>query len=104
MPADPMLSSELKSLHEEISTVRRDRPPAARRAAGGGAEAGPESAAAGAPSDSEIRYLQEQLRELVDEVRNFFEEGEKNISAHPTESVLGAMLVGILIGVLLGRR
>ena len=31
-------------------------------------------------------------------------EAEKGISAHPTQSVAGALLVGILIGRLLGRR
>jgi len=37
-------------------------------------------------------------------VKNFFAETEKNISAHPAQSVIGALLVGILIGHLLGRR
>ncbi len=87
--------------------MRRERPPGApapRRAAGGGAETGTESAAAGTPEDPEVRYLREQLRDFVDEITDFFEEAEKNVAAHPAESVLGAMLVGILIGYLLGRR
>ncbi len=48
--------------------------------------------------------LRDQLRELVNEATAFFEEAEKNIAAHPTESVVGALLVGVLIGRLLGRR
>ena len=48
--------------------------------------------------------LREQLRELVNQVTTFFDEAEKNIAAHPTESVVGALLVGVLIGRLLGRR
>ena len=40
----------------------------------------------------------------MDEIKNFFAETEKNISAHPGQSVIGALLVGILIGRLLGRR
>jgi ElaB/YqjD/DUF883 family membrane-anchored ribosome-binding protein len=38
------------------------------------------------------------------EATSFFDEAEKNIAAHPTESVVGALLVGILIGRLLGRH
>jgi len=44
------------------------------------------------------------LRELTSEATRFFDEAEKGISAHPTQSVVGALLVGILIGRLLGRH
>jgi ElaB/YqjD/DUF883 family membrane-anchored ribosome-binding protein len=47
---------------------------------------------------------QGQLRELVQEITGFVEDAEKNISAHPAMSVVAAMLLGILIGSLLGRR
>ena len=48
--------------------------------------------------------LRDQLRQLTSEVTSFFDEAEKSISAHPTQSVVGALLVGILIGRLLGRH
>jgi ElaB/YqjD/DUF883 family membrane-anchored ribosome-binding protein len=47
---------------------------------------------------------QGQLRELVQEITGFVEDAEKNISAHLAMSVVAAMLLGILIGSLLGRR
>jgi ElaB/YqjD/DUF883 family membrane-anchored ribosome-binding protein len=50
------------------------------------------------------RELREQLRELADEVTHFFDQAEKNIAEHPSESVIGALVVGILIGRLLGTR
>jgi len=41
---------------------------------------------------------------LLVEASGFFDQADKNIAAHPTASVLGALVVGILIGRLLGRR
>ena len=38
--------------------------------------------------------MREQLRDFVSNVEKFFEEAEKNIATHPTESVVGALLVG----------
>jgi hypothetical protein len=105
MAADAVVSRELKSLQDELSVSQRDRmsPPAPPppSAAASGVSATP----AGPPQETtEEHELREHLRDLVNEVTNFFEEAEKNIAAHPTESVVGAMLVGILIGRLLGRR
>ena len=50
-----------------------------------------------------IRGLHEELRELDNEIKEFVDDAEKNVSAHPTASVIGAMVLGILIGRLLGR-
>ena len=103
MAADTVVSRELKSLQEELSTSQRDRvsptPPQAAGASGTTATppAPPKEAA-------EKRELREQLQDLVNEVTAFFEEAEKNIAAHPAESVVGALLVGVLIGYLLARR
>ena len=96
---DAIASRELKSLQEELLAAQRERmaaPQAPATMAPGPAEPPEDS-----PSERELR---EQLRELVSEVTTFFEEAEKSISAHPTQSVVGALLVGILIGRLLGRR
>jgi hypothetical protein len=99
MAADVVVSRELKSLRDELSAAQRERvapsavPPPM-----------PFSSAQPVKESPDERELRDQLRELVNEVTGFFEEAEKNISAHPTQSVIGAMLVGILIGRLLGRR
>jgi hypothetical protein len=109
MPAgDPVLASELKALQDDVSTsqrqrrARREAPPAVNSAPA------PEAAAAKPAHDAEdatdSREIREQLRELLEEAGDFFKDGEKNIATHPNASVLGALLVGILIGRLLGRR
>jgi ElaB/YqjD/DUF883 family membrane-anchored ribosome-binding protein len=103
MAADAVVSRELKSLQEELSTSQRERvsttpsPPAAASGTAAAPSLPPKEAA-------EERELREQLRELVNEATTLFEEAEKNIAAHPAESVVGALLVGVLIGRLLGRR
>ena len=103
MAADAVVSRELKSLQDELSTSQRERlsptpPPAA-------AASGPPATPPPPPKETaEEHELRDQLRELMNEATAFFEEAEKNIAAHPTESVVGALLVGVLIGRLLGRR
>jgi hypothetical protein len=103
MATDAVVLRELKSLQEELSTSRRERgTPVALPEA-------PASVTAETPPPppkeiAEELALREQLRELVNEVTTFFEEAEKNVAAHPTESVVGALLVGVLIGRLLGRH
>ena len=99
---DAVVSGELKSLQEELSASQRERmSPSAAKAAAGDKTATPEPSLKAPSEENELR---EQLGELVTEVTTFFEEAEKNIAAHPTESVVGALLVGVLIGRLLGRR
>jgi len=96
---DAVTSRELKSLQEEMLAAQRERtaaPTAPATIASGPAEP-PEGS-------SGERELRDQLRELASEATTFFEEAEQSISAHPTQSVVGALLVGILIGRLLGRR
>ena len=95
MAADIVVSHELKSLQEELSAAQQ-----ARLAAPAVSPSAPEPVR----ESAEERELRQQLRELADEVTRFFEEAEKNISAHPAQSVVGALLVGILIGRLLRTR
>lgn len=103
MAADAVVSRELRSLQEELSTSQRERvSPTPSPAA---AASGPTATPPPPPEETaEEHELRQQLRELVNEATTFFEEAEKNIAAHPTESVVGALLVGVLIGRLLGRR
>lgn len=99
MATDEVVSRELKSLQEELSATQRERPvaPAVPPPA-------PPSPLEPVRESADERELRDQLHELVSEVTSFFGDAEKNISAHPTQSVIGAMLVGILIGRLLGRH
>jgi len=98
MATDVLVSRELKSLQEELSTSRKER-------------AAPTSSSDGESSAGEPRTeppveveLQDQLRQFANELKGLFDEAERGISEHPTQSVVGALLVGILIGRLLGRR
>ncbi len=101
MTADAVVSRELRSLQEELSASQRERVPPAPSAAASSAPAGSMTPPAESAEGDEVR---EQLRDLMKEATSFFDEAGKNIAAHPAESVVGALLVGILIGRLLGRH
>ena len=98
MPTDPTSLRELKALKEALAHSAKNRTASNSEAA----EMVPASSAA-AGADAEDR-LRERLRELVDEFGMAFESTERNISEHPAASVMGAMLVGILIGRLFTRH
>ena len=91
-----MVSREFQSLRAELSAVQRERPAASTAA--------PTSPVEELEEKSDERELRDQLSQLVSEVTSFFDEAEKNIAADPTQNVVGALLVGILIGRMLGRR
>jgi len=101
MAADILVSRELKLLQQELSASRKDRaaPPAATAA-----DAAPPTAPKAVPETPDERELRDQLGQFASELTNLFTDAEKSISGHPTQSVVGALLVGILIGRLLGRR
>ena len=105
MAEDAIVSRELKSLQEELSASQRERAAASGRASAPftapAAPAAPTELPKETPEEKELR---DQLRDLMDEMKNFFAETEENISVHPAQSIFGALLVGILIGRLLGRR
>jgi len=100
MASDDVVSRELKSLQEELSAAQRQR---AERSA-----AAPPTQAPASPGPisgtTESHDLRDQLGELANAVTSFIEEAEKEVAAHPAHSVVGALVVGILIGRLLGRR
>ena len=107
MPADPVLARELKSLQEEVTAAQRQHQTAALATpAGGGTSTAAPTAAidSGTPETiADELAVRDQLAELVQQVTDFFQDAEKNIAAHPAESVIGALLLGILIGRVLGR-
>jgi ElaB/YqjD/DUF883 family membrane-anchored ribosome-binding protein len=99
MGVDVVVSHELSSLQDELADSQRDR-----LAASSAPPTSPSASTATVEESPDERELRDQLRELVHEITNFFEEAEKHIAAHPTQSVVGAFLAGILIGRLLGHR
>ncbi len=101
MAADDVVGRELKSLQEALSTARRDREAAAMAAAP--ATQTSSSTQPGQAAAEEHHEFREQLAELANAVTSFVEDAEKEIAAHPARTVVGALVVGILIGRLLGR-
>lgn len=99
MAADQVVSRELKALREELSAARRERlaeptaPPIQ-----------PSSRPQPIDGSTERHEFRDQLEDLANALTGFLEEAERDISAHPGQSVIGALVVGILIGRLLGRR
>ena len=99
MTADAIVSRELKSLQDELSAAKRKRthvPPAPPPE--------PQIAAAAVDDAIDEHQLRDHLHELTKEISGFLEEAENGISAHPKQSVVGALLIGILIGRLFGHR
>jgi len=89
MVADVLVSRELKSLQDELATSQRERAATpASASASGGSTAQPQA------EPSNDMDLQDQLRHFANELTDLFDEAEKSISAHPTQSVVGALLVG----------
>jgi hypothetical protein len=99
MASDPVLSRELKSLQEELSAGQRDRP-----AMPADPPIQPPSSAEPIRESEEKGELRDQLGELANTVTSFLEDAQEEISAHPAQSIVGALVAGILIGWLLGRR
>lgn len=104
--ADPVVARELKALREEIAALQRARtapqaPAASAAATAAGAPPLSGVAAEAAEADAELRG---QLHDFVAEATKFFEEAEKNVAAHPAASVVGALVLGVFIGRVLGRR
>ncbi|TIV87759.1 MAG: hypothetical protein E5V93_02205 [Mesorhizobium sp.] len=103
MSTDAVISRELKSLQEAVALLQQQRAAAAALTDNVATGAEPVHTAED-DHTAEGEEWHADLRALADEVTGFFEEAEKNISQHPTSSVVGALLVGILIGRLLGRH
>ena len=102
MSDDSVLSRELNALREELSASQKaGSSQAADRAPAGDESADRATEAKGATAE---QSLEGELRELVEAIKEFVEGAEKNVAAHPTATAIGAMVLGILIGRLLGRR
>ena len=78
------LQSEIEALRREIAALRDD----AKSSTGKAKDV----------LDAGAATLSEQLRGLVNEIGGFTEQTEKGVAAHPLTSVLGALVLGFLIG------
>jgi len=87
------LTAEVEALRREVEALR-----AAQTAAPASGEAKAESGEAEAPAG-----FTDQLLALSREISEFTEETEKSVISHPLSSVLGALVLGILIGRVLPR-
>lgn len=99
MTTDALLSRELTSLREEVSAAHQRR--LSQTAERG---AGPSPAPAQSEDVGDVQQFRGELRELVDVIKEFVSDVEKTASAQPAATAIGAMVVGILIGRLLGRH
>jgi hypothetical protein len=98
MTANTILTHELDSLHEKLAGLHRRRksqPPADRPAA---------KKADRPQKTAEEHGLHQEILDFIKQIASYVEEAKGNVSTHPAGSVLGAMVVGILIGRLLGRH
>jgi len=86
--SDADLRAEIEVLRREIAGLRAERK----------TKIDPEGVAEGAADN-----LMDQMRALAQEISAFAEETEKGVVNHPLTSVLGALVLGILIGRLFHR-
>jgi ElaB/YqjD/DUF883 family membrane-anchored ribosome-binding protein len=102
MAADTV-SRELKSLQDELATTKMKRGETLDAAA---TPSPPRVARTPSQADTEQEQDQSEgyLRQLANELTELLGEAEKSVTAHPAQSLAGALLVGILIGRLLTRR
>jgi ElaB/YqjD/DUF883 family membrane-anchored ribosome-binding protein len=95
MAIDATLTDELQALKEELAAGRGKRPAAATEHE---AEQPP------AAETAEDRHIVEQLHDLIANIKDYIEEAEHNVAEHPAASVIGALLLGILIGRHISKR
>jgi ElaB/YqjD/DUF883 family membrane-anchored ribosome-binding protein len=87
--SDADLRAEIEALRREIAAMRAERK----------TKIDSEEDVA----DSAADHLMDQMRTLAQEISAFAEETEKGVTNHPLTSVLGALVLGILIGRLFHR-
>lgn len=86
--SDIDLHAEIEALRREIAALRAER----------GAETKPEESAAETAAEPGSAAFVQQLHALAREISAFAEDTEKGVVNHPLSSVLGALVLGILIG------
>jgi ElaB/YqjD/DUF883 family membrane-anchored ribosome-binding protein len=102
--ADSALSKELESLKEDLAALRSQRRSRSATADGETRKRQHHDPLPPPAAADEHHHLHGELRDLVKLITEYVEEAETNLAAHPTATVVGALMVGILIGRSLGRR
>ena len=87
-------SRQIEALRREIAAIRTEQTAAIKAT---------EMPKAEAATELSTVSLADQLRTLAREVSTFAEDTEKGVTEYPLTSVLGALLLGILIGRVLPR-
>jgi ElaB/YqjD/DUF883 family membrane-anchored ribosome-binding protein len=90
---DVDLRAEIEALRREIAAMRAERTAAVKAD-----ETRQETAAEPSPAS-----FIDQLHTLAREISAFAEDTEKGVANHPFTSVLGALVLGILIGRVIHR-
>jgi ElaB/YqjD/DUF883 family membrane-anchored ribosome-binding protein len=93
--------SELAALQAELSASQRKRQSAVGDRAPASHAPEPPPRADTAEEDG---HAEREVGDFVNLLKEFVEDAEHNIAEHPAASVVGALLIGILIGRLLARR
>ena len=102
MVADAEVSREPQSPQEEVSALQREHPSSPAERVSVSAGTAPQTSQ---PEDTaDEQPLHGTVGKFIEAITEFFEEAEKNVSAHPAAHVIGGIAVGILIGRLVGRR
>lgn len=93
--SDHDLRVEIEALRREIAAMRAERPAAAKT----------DEVATGEASAAEagLGNFADQLHTLAREISAFAEDTEQGVVNHPLTSVLGALVLGILIGRIIHR-
>ena len=86
------LRAEIEALRAEIAAIRAEQTAAKA-----------DAAKAEKPAESSFGNFTDQLHTLAQEISAFTEDTEKGVVNHPLTSVLGALVLGILIGRVLPR-
>ena len=93
--SDHDLRAEIEALRREIAAMRAERPAVAKP---DGIETGTASA-----SEAGLGNFADQLHTLAREISAFAEDTEQGVANHPLIGVLGALVLGILIGRVIHR-
>ena len=102
MVADSEILREPQSLQEGLSASQRKHPSSPADPVSPSAETARQTGQIKGAADEQ--QLHGTVGKFIEAITEFFEEAEKNVSAHPAAHVIGGIAVGILIGRLVGRR
>jgi ElaB/YqjD/DUF883 family membrane-anchored ribosome-binding protein len=91
--SDANLRAEIEALRREIAALRGGRATAVK----------PNDRAAEFAADPGAANFVDQLHNLAREISAFAADTEKGVANHPLTSVLGALVLGILIGRVIHR-